>query len=111
MIPKGWPMAGKSLAESAAREAFEEAGVEGRIEPTPIGTFRHVKQHLLFGSFEVNVHVHPMAIDTELEDWPERAERTRKWFSAGEAAERVDSAELRRLIVGFGESLKRNRAG
>ncbi|HLL59899.1 MAG TPA: NUDIX domain-containing protein, partial [Allosphingosinicella sp.] len=27
MVPKGWPMRGKSHAEAAAQEAFEEAGV------------------------------------------------------------------------------------
>ena len=41
-IPKGWPMPGKSLAEAAEQEAFEEAGVKGTIDPNPIGTFRHV---------------------------------------------------------------------
>ena len=43
-IPKGWPMPGKTLAEAAAQEAFEEAGVEGTVDPVPIGSFRHVKQ-------------------------------------------------------------------
>src|SRR5689334_8244130 len=49
MIPKGWPVDGKSLADSAAQEAFEEAGIKGDIDPSPIGKFRHVKQHVLFG--------------------------------------------------------------
>ena len=58
MIPKGWPIPGKSLAFSAAREAFEEAGIEGKVDPQPIGTFRHVKQHILFGELEVDILVH-----------------------------------------------------
>ena len=106
MIPKGWPMAGKTLADSAAREAFEEAGIKGRIEPEPIGTFRHVKQHVLFGEMEVDIHVHLLTVERQLKDWPERGERLRKWFKLDEAAQRVDSDELRELIVEFGRQLK-----
>lgn len=105
MIPKGWPVAGKSLADSAAQEAFEEAGIKGTVDPQPIGTFRHVKQHLLFGTLEVDILVHLMAVERELGDWPERGERTRKWFDLDKAADRVDSAELRNLIVQFGKRL------
>jgi 8-oxo-dGTP pyrophosphatase MutT (NUDIX family) len=104
MIPKGWPIAGKSLADSAAQEAFEEAGIKGTVDPKPIGTFRHVKQHLL-GEITVDVQVHPMTVKRELGDWPERGERTRKWFKVDDAAEQVDSDELKGLIVKFGESL------
>jgi 8-oxo-dGTP pyrophosphatase MutT (NUDIX family) len=106
MIPKGWPVDGKSMADSAAQEAFEEAGIKGKVDPQPIGTFRHVKQHLLFGRLEVDIQVHTMAVKRELGDWPERGERTRKWFRVEEAAQRVDSEELKVLIVKFGESLK-----
>ena len=49
MIPKGWPIRGKSLAKAAAQEAFEEAGVEGTVDPKPIGSFRHIKQNLGVG--------------------------------------------------------------
>jgi len=105
MIPKGWPMAGKSLSDSAAQEAFEEAGIKGKIQREPIGTFRHTKQHILFRDIEVDIHVHVLAVEKELGDWPERGERTRKWFKIEEAAERVDSSELRALIVQFGKKL------
>jgi 8-oxo-dGTP pyrophosphatase MutT (NUDIX family) len=110
MIPKGWPMPGKSLADSAAREAFEEAGIKGRIEPIPIGSFRHVKQHLLFGTIEVDIFVHTLAVERELGNWPEKGERSRRWFAVDEAAERVDSDELKLLIVEFGRSLKMQKA-
>ena len=110
MIPKGWPVAGKSMADSAAQEAFEEAGIKGKVDPQPIGIFRHVKQHLLLGRLEVDIQVHAMAVKRELGNWPERGERTRKWFKVEEAAERVDSEELRTLIVQFGESLKQQAA-
>jgi 8-oxo-dGTP pyrophosphatase MutT (NUDIX family) len=98
-IPKGWPMLGKSLAEAAAQEAYEEAGVEGTIDPKPIGNFRHVKQLFAFGQLEVTIIVHPLWVDRELPKWPELGQRRRKWFSVKEAAKRVDSRELSALIV------------
>ena len=106
MIPKGWRMAGKSIADSAAQEAFEEAGIEGVVDTRPLGRFRHVKQHMLFGRIEVDIQVHPLSVERELDDWPERGERLRKWFKLDEAADKVDSDELRELILQLGRQLK-----
>ena len=44
IIPKGWPKKGKSPHHSAAREAFEEAGVVGAIARRPVGTFSYEKR-------------------------------------------------------------------
>lgn len=99
-IPKGWPMPGKSLAEAAAQEAYEEAGVRGTVDPNPIGTFRHVKQLLAVGPLEVSIVVHPLWVDRELPRWPELGQRKRRWFKPKEAARRVDSPELGSLILG-----------
>ncbi len=98
LIPKGWPMHGKSLAEAAAQEAFEEAGVEGRIAPEPIGRFAHMKRHGVPGPVRMTVIVHALAVERELAEWPERGERTRRWFSLEEALSNVASDELRVLI-------------
>lgn len=98
-IPKGWPMNGKSLAEAAAVEAFEEAGVQGKIDPEPLGFFDHTKQSLPSGTLDVRILVHPMSVERELPKWPEIGQRRRKWFTVEEAAARVDSDELRALIV------------
>jgi len=105
MIPKGWPMTGKSLALAAETEAFEEAGVEGTIDPEPLGEFLHMKQHLLMGELEVRILVYPLAVERELEEWPEIGERERRWFSLRQAAENVESAELGDLIRRLGERL------
>ena len=99
-------MLGKSVAESAAQEAFEEAGVEGTIEREPLGRFRHVKQHILFGKVEVDIQVHVLSVERELDDWPERGERLRKWFKLEDAPTKVDSDELRDLIRRFGNWLR-----
>jgi 8-oxo-dGTP pyrophosphatase MutT (NUDIX family) len=105
MIPKGWPMLGKSLAEAAAREAFEEAGISGTVDPRPLGSFRHRKRSF-FGSFDVEILVHLFAVDEELVDWPEKRERTRRWFAVKEAVALVESEELREIIGEAGTRLK-----
>ena len=43
IIPKGWPIKGLRPAKSAAREAFEEAGVRGRVGGKSIGFFAYNK--------------------------------------------------------------------
>jgi 8-oxo-dGTP pyrophosphatase MutT (NUDIX family) len=43
IVPKGWPIRRLSPAKSAAREAFEEAGITGRIRAKPIGIFVYDK--------------------------------------------------------------------
>jgi 8-oxo-dGTP pyrophosphatase MutT (NUDIX family) len=94
-------MFGKTLAEAAAQEAFEEAGVEGSLAPEPIGGFVHLKRHGVLGPFHTKVIVHPLAVERELAEWPERRERTRRWFSRGEASTAVASEELAVLIRSF----------
>src|SRR5688572_29754225 len=43
VIPKGWPISGLAPQESAAREAYEEAGVTGRADPAPLGVYPYEK--------------------------------------------------------------------
>lgn len=92
-------MSGKSLAEAAAQEAFEEAGVKGTIDPLPVGSFDHTKQNLPSGHLDVRILVHSLNVERELPKWPESGQRRRKWFSVEDAAKKVDSEELRALIM------------
>src|SRR5258708_7732746 len=43
IIPKGWPIKRLKPAKSAAREAFEEAGVRGKIGMKSVGLFAYEK--------------------------------------------------------------------
>ena len=108
IIPKGWPMLGKSLADAAAREAFEEAGISGQVDPKPLGSFHHARRSF-FGTLEVEILVHPLAVEKELSDWPERGERDRRWFPLKTARALVDSAELQGLIAALGKRIKAPR--
>jgi 8-oxo-dGTP pyrophosphatase MutT (NUDIX family) len=44
VIPKGWPMKGLKPHEAAAQEAFEEAGLSGKIGKKPIGRYTYFKR-------------------------------------------------------------------
>lgn len=104
IIPKGWPMRGKSLAKAAAQEAYEEAGVRGTIEEAPLGTFRHIKR-MPSGDLEVEIVVHVLTVERELDRWPERLQRERRWFKPEEAAALVEAPGLREMILGLETSL------
>jgi 8-oxo-dGTP pyrophosphatase MutT (NUDIX family) len=95
-------MRGKTLAEAAAIEAFEEAGVEGTVSPDAIGEFSRMKTHPLLGRIECVVTVHSLKVTRDLGDWPEQSQRRRQWFKWGDAARAVDSPELAALIRSFG---------
>ena len=43
IIPKGWPIKGLTPRKAAAREAFEEAGIRGKIGARPIGHYPYAK--------------------------------------------------------------------
>jgi 8-oxo-dGTP pyrophosphatase MutT (NUDIX family) len=99
MVPKGWPMTGKSHAEAAGQEAYEEAGVRGTASPVELGRFDHEKSLFPAGSLHCTVAVFAMPVEQELTRWPERGQRTRRWFSLDEAARAVQSPDLARIIA------------
>jgi uncharacterized protein len=100
VVPKGNPIPFLLNYESAAREAFEEAGVEGRIAPLPVGSFRYEKRRRS-GDAAAIVNVHPLLVTREAADWPERGERERCWFSPEAAAAAVEEPELAVIILSF----------
>lgn len=101
VIPKGWRMDGRNDAEAAAQEAFEEAGVHGRIAEEPLGKFRYDKLLQSGDARNLKVAVYALEVTEELEDWPERGQRERHWFSLKDAMTAVSEAELAGLIATF----------
>jgi len=101
VIPKGWPMIGRSDPEAAATEAWEEAGVKGMIDPVPIGGFTYEKRLKDDSHRACRVKVYPLEVTAEREDWPEADERERRWMDAAAAAAAVAEPELAGLIAAF----------
>jgi 8-oxo-dGTP pyrophosphatase MutT (NUDIX family) len=102
IIPKGWPKKGKSPHHSAAREAFEEAGVVGAVGRRPVGSFSYEKRLKNGGSVECEVRVFPLEVKRQNKQWPEKQERKVKWLSASEAAEKVKEPMLSAIIRRLG---------
>lgn len=103
VIPKGWPIKGLKPHQTAAREAWEEAGVEGRVSTRKLGVFDYGKR-LSGGQIQpVRVKVYPLEVVREFEDWPEVQQRERRWLSAQEAARLVDEPGLAKLLAVFRE--------
>lgn len=103
VIPKGWPMTGRLPFEAAAREAREEAGLVGRIALQPIGFYTYDKW-LKTGKLQpCEVDVYPLHVFKERKNWPEKPQRTRRWFAPEDAAEAVREPELQRLILALAD--------
>lgn len=98
VVPRGNPIAGKSPAESAAQEAYEEAGIVGPVEPVAIGLYTYQKRRRLRGPVPASVHLFRMKVAEEHDDWPEKDQRQRRWFDAEAAAAAVHEEELAELI-------------
>lgn len=98
VIPKGWLIEELSAAESAAREAFEEAGVEGRIATAPLGSFAYEKRQKDGAVLPVRVEVFRLNVETEHDTWPEAGQRSRRWMELAEAAGLVAEPELKALL-------------
>jgi 8-oxo-dGTP pyrophosphatase MutT (NUDIX family) len=100
VIPKGWPMKGKEDRDAAAQEAWEEAGVRGRIGKRAVGRFEYDKI-LPDGRLRCSVAVFPLAVELTDFAWPEFGERRRRWLLPQDAAAAVDEADLAKLILKF----------
>ncbi len=101
VIPKGWPIKGMSSAKSAAREAFEEAGVVGKVGKAPLGVFTYDKRLKNGRTQHVRVAVFGLQVEREQEAYPEKGQREKLWLPPGEAAGRVDEPELMVMLAAF----------
>lgn len=101
ILPKGWLMEGLSASESAAREAFEEAGVAGKIGSKPVGSYHYLKERKDGGGVPCRVDVFALQVTAEMEDWPEKGARRIAWLPAEQAAIRVTEPGLRELLRNF----------
>lgn len=99
VIPKGWPMRGKTLSEAAAREAWEEAGVTGEIDTKPIGGFTYTKIRKSGFPVQCRAQVFLMHMTDIAKDYPEATKRTRKWTRLDKAAAMVRDAELAEILL------------
>ena len=93
------------FAENAAKEAFEEAGVIGRVSPSSFGVFRAKKRTSDPHLHEViEVWVYLLEVTATLPDWPERRIRATCWVSCEVAAQHLREPILAYLCHRLAES-------
>jgi 8-oxo-dGTP pyrophosphatase MutT (NUDIX family) len=105
IIPKGWPQRGRAPYDSAAREAFEEAGVVGAVGRRSVGSFPYEKRLKGGGVMVCEVHVFPLKVTRQNKQWPEKEQRDVKWLSIKQAAETVHEPMLSEIIRRLGHKL------
>ncbi|MEA5552658.1 NUDIX hydrolase [Anabaena cylindrica UHCC 0172] len=93
VIPKGGVCKGMSPHDSAAKEAWEEAGVLGQVNTEKLGAYKYQKGG---NTYRVNLFLLP--VDKVLEDWPEAAQRERLWLEINQAAMLVKETSLKRIL-------------
>ncbi len=89
-------------SKSAAREAFEEAGVRGKIGARPIGNFRYKKAADENGAeADCEVKVFPLLVKRQSAAWPESAQRVALWVDPDKAISLIREPELKSLVAAF----------
>jgi phosphohistidine phosphatase len=97
IVPKGVVEPGLSPAESAAKEAWEEAGLRGEVQVAELGRYRYRK----WGD-ECEVSVYPMRVTETLRTWPE-SHRRRRWVPLAQAVAEIGQEPLRALLQKLAE--------
>jgi len=100
ILPKGWPIAGASPAEAALQEAWEEAGVQGRVTGNSIGIYTYTKSNS-GETLPCVVAVFSIKVKRMKDDYPEAHQRRRKWFTLKKAAALIAEPELRQILRHF----------
>ena len=101
-MPKGWPIKRLTPAKSAAREAYEEAGVRGKIGARPIGAFTYKKAADANGAdADCEVKVFPLLVRRQSATWPEFGQRVVQWVDPEKAISLIRQPELKSMVAKF----------
>ncbi len=104
LIPKGGVMANFVDMNAARQEAFEEAGVTGRMQRKSIGTYTYSKLDAGYPAQLCRVKVYALEVVHELRAWPEMTQRKRRWYAVKDALKRVGERDLRKIVQKFARS-------
>jgi 8-oxo-dGTP pyrophosphatase MutT (NUDIX family) len=93
IIPKGMIEPDLNPRDSAAKEAFEEAGVQGDVHRKLLGIYRHRK----LGDV-CTVQIYAMKVRKIHRKWDE-TDREREWLSLKDALQRLGKNDLKRAML------------
>jgi 8-oxo-dGTP pyrophosphatase MutT (NUDIX family) len=92
-IPKGVVDQGDTREETALNEAWEEAGLKGRLIGDAIGTYKYEKWDKT-----LRVAVYVMEVLDQADTWEEAGFRERRWTSFEKAVSRLTRHPVRPLL-------------
>ncbi len=102
VFPKGGWEPDETLWEAAVREAYEEAGVSGRLETPHVDTFSYESlkdRHDKGGhSRQRTVYVFVLYVTKEHIEWPEKDSRKRIWVKLASVSERLKHDWMRSVF-------------
>jgi 8-oxo-dGTP pyrophosphatase MutT (NUDIX family) len=93
VVPKGCLEDGKTAGEIALQEAWEEAGLVGKLHKRPLGSYSYEKAGQRY-----RVTVFRMLVLEVKEVWPEKDWRKRSWVRPAKALGQIAERGLRKLI-------------
>lgn len=100
ILPKGNLEEGESHKKGCKREAFEEAGVKGKIlKDFPITMA--ISKSAESGLVQTAVTYYPMLVTEQADEWPEQDKRERHWALMKDAYQVTDRADFQQLIKQF----------
>ncbi|MCK7612064.1 NUDIX hydrolase [Roseibium sediminicola] len=94
ILPKGWPILSHRAHRTAAIEAFEEAGVVGRVHKNPFASFSSYKGGEAGLKIRTEILVFLVDVDSVAEEFPDSAERDSRWVSIEEAIKITNDSGL-----------------
>ena len=94
-LPKGHIEPGETSQDTALREAFEEAGIEGQVSPISCGSFQYQKPA---SPARYHVAVHILTVSALSEAYPEECSRRKKWVPLDRASREVGNPDVARIL-------------
>lgn len=106
IFPKGAIEPDLTPWDSAALEAYEEAGVLGEIEQVPIGSYRAAAGS---GARLIDIDLYPLRVTQQLDSWKEKGQRLRHWVTVRESRRLLAHRDLADLVAGFHDARAEKR--
>ena len=110
VFPKGTLKKGEGKLRGCRREAFEEAGIKGKIlSDLPITAV--IKSKDKSKSDMMVVIYYPLFVTKQTKEWPEKKLRNRQWVPLDEIDHHLKKGDLRKVVKTFRVLLPFIRAG
>jgi 8-oxo-dGTP pyrophosphatase MutT (NUDIX family) len=105
IFPKGDPIDGLEPWDAAAQEALEEAGIEGEVDPRPLGVYRTFKT-LAIRRKVIEVELYPLRVTRQFDDWPEKGHRHRHWAILAEAKRLISDPQIAQMAIRLSQRVR-----